>query len=345
LHSSLRDSAPGSYTVAIMAEYKRMGPAQFHWICCKLFPDLAAYFYAIETGDRPKAANRVSKRPQGVGKHLLHLEEKLKDRLNGATLIDWDKKKQVIPTEVGLLLFNYVQDVFNRTDAMLEEFHRMQYGNQIRVASIHAAWAAYGKLWEEAFKRTASDASIDPQIIGGDRYNERIAIEVLEGRAEIGITSYPPKVPYPFTAQPLQDQELRLVFRSDYPNLPKQNTVRLTDVLLDDHQLRVAIHSPTLAAPLAEEIRNYLQHRPIFQWGTAIHGVNIAELKDAVISFANTCSILPADAVAQEINNGTFKAYSLDPEPPRWKWGVIYRANTSRPAVKAFIDCLHPWFK
>ena len=49
--------------------------------------------------------------------------------------------------------------------------------------------------------------------------------------------------------------------------------------------------------------------------GQLLEVQNIEEIKASIKRFPGTISILPADSIADEVIEGTFRAYSLKPRP------------------------------
>jgi DNA-binding transcriptional LysR family regulator len=117
--------------------------------------------------------------------------------------------------------------------------------------------------------------------------------------------------------------------------------LRLSDIGHFDTNLQVALHRLNIEGPFAMRVRDYLRKFPDLRY-RRLEGETIADLIALVKKFPNAVSILPLDAIYDEINAKTLIARSLWPEMRPWTWGVIYREGSSRRTVKAFLECLSP---
>lgn len=324
-----------------------LSPERVDWFCRNVLADLAVFRYAVETGSRKGAHEKVNKSAQAVGQALQRIQEHLGDWLNGGVLTDPSHKKVIEPTEAGMLLSGFAEKVIAECETLVASLHALQSGKNIRLACIHSGWMAYGRRLEEEFATRIPGGSIDVEIITGRGYPAAVAEAVRSGRADAGITPFPPKVSLPLVLQPLQNRELKLIFNARYRYLPKPgNPVRLSRVISKDDKLKVAVHGRANDSPLGNRVVHYLkQCRAEQGQGQLFECQNIAEIRASIERFPGVISILPTDAVEDGVANGTLKAYSLDPELPPWEWALIYRSGTYRKPVLEFIECLRPLFK
>lgn len=342
-----RETAPGDlfYPERIMPG-RQLSPEEMDWFCRNVLPELAVYRNAVMSGSRNKVSEGFVKTPQAIGQSLRRIEEDLAKWLNGGTLLDHSRKKSVHTTEAGDLLLEFATAILAQSEAFLDKLHGLQSSGEVRLACIHSGWMAYGPKLTAAFAKKVPGGTITAHTIGGIGYPEKIAAEVREGRVDIGITSYPPKVAPPLVCQLLQERRMLLVFSAKYAKLPREKgPLKVDRIISRDDKLRVAVHARSADSPLGNQVVYYLNKRDAYLGHSQLFEVaNIAEIKATIEQFPETISILPEDAVAEEVAKGKFRAYALDPPLKPWTWGLIYRVGTSRAPVLQFIECLRPLF-
>jgi DNA-binding transcriptional LysR family regulator len=343
-----RLTAPGDlpYPEQIMpAQF--LGPDKRDWFCRNVLAELAVYRHAVAAGSPIAAHEGLLKTPAAIGQSIRRLEEHLGDWLNGGALIDHSVKKSIRTTEAGGLTVDFAEKVLAESESFLANLDAMQHSNQVRLACIHSAWMAYGPELQSDFAKRVPGGTIQEHVIGGPGYPENIVAQVLEGSADAGITSYPPKVLPPLKLQLLKDRRLVLVFSAKYPKLPKEKAaLRLDRVISRDENLKIAVHHRASESPLGNQVVYYLNRQDAFTGkGQLTEAGNIAEIKATIERFPGTISILPEDVITEEIAQGRLKAYPLDPPLKPWVWGLIYRGGTSRKTVLQLIECLRPLFK
>lgn len=179
------------------------------------------FFHAASTGNLQSASEKLGKTRQGIGKSCKRVERALGEWFDEVPLRDRTHPKTFRPSEAGEALVRFAQDVLNRAEQFMDEMYHVQSGGEVRVATIYAPWLTYGAQIEAAFKKRVANASVNLRLTTGRSYMQRIAADVREGRADIGITSYPPKVAPPLTLARMPDYPMVLVFPSNYPNLPQ----------------------------------------------------------------------------------------------------------------------------
>jgi len=322
-------------------------PDKMDWFCRNVLTEIAVYQHAVISGS-PKAAHEgLVKTSAAVGQSIRRMEEHLGEWLNGGTLTNQLRKKTIQPNEAGNIVLAFANAILRESECFLERLYAFQHSTEVRLASIHSGWMSYGAKWQAAFEKRVQGGAIVPLLIGGENYPQQIMAAVLNGSADVGITSYPPKVVPPLVFQPLVDREMLLVFSAKYPNLPRRKgPVSLEEVIRQDNKLKMAVHHRYLKSPLGDQVVYYRKTRKAdLGPGQLLEVQNIEEIKASIKRFPGTISILPADSIADEVIEGTFRAYSLKPRPKDWKWGLIYRAGTSRQPVIQFIECLRPLFK
>jgi DNA-binding transcriptional LysR family regulator len=324
-----------------------LSPDKLDWLCRNVLSELAVYRHAVESGS-PKAAHEgLMKTPAAIGQSIHRLERHLGEWLDGGALTNQLHKKTIQPNEAGRMVFEFADNALNNSQTFLESLQSFQRNTEIRLACIHSAWMTYGAVWLDDLRARVADASINPQLIGGENYPQKIALAVLEGNADLGITSYPPKVEKPLVFQPFKSRSLVLVFSPQYKSLPSaKGPVDLARIISKDNGLKVAVHHRAMNSPLSNLVVYYLNQIEAYLGPNQLLEVqNIEEIKTTISRFPATISILPEDAVVYEVKEGRLKTFPLEPSPREWKWGLIYRAGTSRESVLQLIECFRPLFK
>jgi DNA-binding transcriptional LysR family regulator len=324
-----------------MHAFPTLSPEEWDKFCRRVLPELAAFELVAATHSRKSVSEKLLKTPAGVGKSILRAERELSEWLNGGKLIDRSQTRFVETTEAGKEFVRFAGDVLERTEKFLHDLHHVQYGYDIRLASIYSSWMTYGRQIEVSFTKQVPDGSVNVEFFNDSDYINQIVLAVDSGHVDVGITSYPPpqrKVPRSLRIQNLVSQEMMLVFSSSYKRLPKGRKVDLVDAIRDDSSLRIIIYSPDI--PANNKVLSYIKERRDDRGSHfRIRIENIAQIKEALSSLPSTASILPASAVRNEVAEGKLRAYSLDPPMEPWPWGLIYRAQSSRPAVRQFVKC------
>jgi DNA-binding transcriptional LysR family regulator len=319
-----------------------LSPEQMDLFCRRVLPELADYRDAVAAGSLAAASLSLNKTPQAVGQGIKRLQNNLVAWLNNGTLTDRSLKKSVRTTEAGDLTFAFAEKLLADCDAFAANLHALQTSNLVRLACIHIGWMTYGPQIIDAFAKRVPGGTIDVQTIGGADYPQNIVAAVREGNADVGITSFPPKVSKPLLLQPLQDREMVLVFSAKYPKLPREKTVSLERVISRDESLKVAVHRRALNSPLGNLVVHYLKRLGADLGPSQLYEAqNVAEIRETIERIPGVISILPSDAADKE----SFRAYHLDPPLKPWTWGLIYRAGTSKRPMREFIECLRPLFK
>jgi DNA-binding transcriptional LysR family regulator len=289
LHSPLRDSAPGIYSFTIMADIPSIGTAESHRLCQSLLSQLEVFHQAVIEGTRPDAGLKIPLTGARVGQVLDDLDIVLSQHLNHGSLINRDKKIPIELSEAGEVVHDFAKEILDRMHDMVGQLHRSQHETELKVATINIVLLKYGDELRARFKQALPESVLTIRTFGQDGYPEKILAEVREGRADIGITSYPPDVPAPFTVQPLRDTEVGLVFNANHPRVAAfgHGPLRLTEVSQMDQNFQMALHRSTIEGPFAMRVRDYLRKFPDLRL-RRVEGETIADLIALVKKFPNT---------------------------------------------------------
>jgi len=322
-----------------------MSPQEFHDFCKTVLRDIAVFHYAVRTKKRADTAERLDVSPQWVGQVIRELEESMRDPLNGGALIDHSIKRIEV-SDAGKLVYDFTAKLFDLSSKLVDDLHRVQHGGELRLSIVQSAWVLYGPNFKSEFNRLLPSASIREDIIGGVDYPQRIVEAVSDGKSDIGITSFLPDLDDRLVFQPFEDREFVAVFSPKYQHLPKRSPIKLDRIVSADPALKVAIHHRSVDSPLTNLVISYLRRNEADPGKNRFaEHATIEDIKSVVKSFPEIMAILPSDTVQKEGEQGILKIYRLDPAPPPYTWGMIYRAGSSRIAVQRFIECARPLFK
>jgi DNA-binding transcriptional LysR family regulator len=319
------------------------------YFCRHLLPELASFQLAITSGSKETAARQLAKGSHAIGKSITRAEDILAEWLGQCRLVDPAHPRTNIPTEGGDLLVKFADEIIEKSQKFVADLHALQNNHKLRLATIYSSWLTYGRGIESAFKEKFPDGSITTEFFNDSKYIDDIEKAVREGRADIGITSYPPRsIAPPLRVEPLKDQEMVLVFPSTYSRLPKKNTVSLRDVVTDP-KIKFVTYNRNLDIPASRKVETFLHDNNIkIDWNERQTGETISDLLNLLLTKdpktkdkdTNSFSILPRSAVRNEVARRQLKIYSLNPSPPVWRWGVIYRTPVFRPAIDFFVQRL-----
>ena len=106
------------------------------------------------TAENPSARSCLRHRQESV---RVSCELSASQWLNGGKLIDRSQTRFVETTEAGKEFVRFAGDVLKRTEKFLHDLHHVQYGNDIRLASIYSSWMTYGRQIEVSFTKQVPD--------------------------------------------------------------------------------------------------------------------------------------------------------------------------------------------
>jgi DNA-binding transcriptional LysR family regulator len=314
--------------------------------CREILSELATFQAACFHKTRSLAGTKLDKKGQSVGRAIARLEAVLKTELNGGYLVDPKEPRSVEPTDAGQLLLDFFEDVLARKDRLVSDLNSLQRGSVIRVATTSYAWLAYEKELVSAYKALRSDGVLDP---GGnfweqDRVWEDIENEVLQGRADVGIYSFPPSRRREFPAGLAMlnwiDEDFVLVVPKSIAKQVRRERISLQELAQILPKLPPVVHyRRSLGFDRTDLIEDYLRRQRVLSRyeGDWLMGVNtIAEIKDTLVK-RDGISFLPWPTVAQEHKSGQLTAYALMHSMRPRGIKIIYRPHNCRGAVNDFI--------
>ena len=321
---------------------KEFDAKKFEDWCREVLPELATFQAACVFGNRRIAGTTVGKQGPNVGKSISRLESLFQKQLNGGSLIDRAEPRRVVPTEAGEELLRYCDQVDSLRVQFLETLEQLQYGSEIRAAMTHYAWLAYGSDLENAYKERRPDGKINSgnTYYGQDKVWRDIELEVVEGRADIGIYSFPAsrkqEVSPDLAVRNWIEEEIVLVLPPNTPGLRDTNTISLQDL---DELPPIVHYSRSLGFDRTRTIEEYLKRQKVFRRykGDWLVGVNtIAEIRDTLLKKGGM-SFLPWPTVEQDYQRGALRVFRLDPPMRPRIIRIICRLHTSRRAIADFM--------
>jgi DNA-binding transcriptional LysR family regulator len=314
----------------------------FERLCRKALPELATFKAACESASRRRAGSEVGKGGSSVGKCISRLEAFLHEELNGGSLVDHTEPRKVCPTEAGEAFYRYCGDIASLSARFLDNLEYLQRGSEIRLAMTHSAWLAYGSDLEKAYKRRRPEGVVNfgDTFYSRDRVWDDIEREVLEGRADVGVYSFPPsrkkRVAADLAVIDWVEEEIVLVLPARPTRYARGTVVSIADPLLVE---RVVHYSRPLGFDRTLTIEAYLKAQKTLKLyrGDWLLGVNtISEIKETLRQKGGM-SFLPWPTVAVESGSGALRAYRIVPPMRPRLMKIVCRLHTSRPAVRDFL--------
>ncbi len=302
-------------------EWKRLD--QF---CRSLLPELATLLLIAQRHGKTKAAADLGLSGQALGQRVAAAEALL-----NVPLLEKKSRKGVL-TPLGARTLALADAVLKELDAFLTDTDRIKNSQDIRIASITSIWAAEKTALEEAFRMHVPKGSLMPAHAGDDFRS--IQDEVIEGRADVGIVSYPPKtVASGLVIRSWRDEPMLFVVAG------RKDLIRPVEIALptDLEQHHTFL---TLSAnhPMAKILADYLSKYRI-RFSHKLSFPSIAGVKEAVRN-DDGVSILPEPTVREDCREGRLKGIPLKHGLYR-PVAVIYRSDSlGRQSVRAFLDCL-----
>lgn len=251
------------------------------------------------------------------------------EELLGGKLLEAHGRGQLTP--LGTRTDTFFKAVTRELDLFLIDVDQMRNGKTIRVASNTSTWSAEKPTLEECFRKLVPDGSLVQADAGDDAFS--IEAEVRDGRADVGILSYPPRqLDSPLTVEHWRNEPMMLVVSGRRRLLRPIAKAEPTD--FENHDTFVNLR-PKFA--MAKEVAMYLSRNRIRLPHKLSHFSEIASVKQALID-DDGIGILPEPTVRQEQKDGRLQAYPLM-EPLVRRIGIVYRRDSlERPAVRAFLE-------
>jgi DNA-binding transcriptional LysR family regulator len=313
--------------------------------CRDVSPELATFYAACFYKTRKMAGNKLDKEGQSVGRSITRLETLLKEALGGGFLVDPEEQRSVEVTDAGDALLAYCREMESARASLMKKLKDMQSGSRLNVAITHYAWITYMAPLEEAYRLCRQDGALDVgnKVYGQDRVWEEIEQEVLEGRADIGVYSFPPsrtkELPADLSLMDWMEEEFVFVVPRDLARKIGRDRVSVHEVSeILPFLPRVVHYDRSLGFDRTDLIKDYLRRQRVLDRfeGDWLLGVNtIAQIKETLIRKGGI-SFLPWPTVQQEHKEGVLKAYRLNAPMRNRSLKIISRLHNCRGAVTDF---------
>ncbi len=302
-------------TVDISPAYVSLGQVLFS--NCKLFRDIAQ----LHSVSRGAAENQISQ--SAASQHLQDLERRL-----GATLLDRTTRPLVL-TPAGQLYLNLCRDVLRREEEFRQTLAALAdaaHEAPLRVASIYSiALTDMARLREE-FTNLCPGVRLNVEYWRPDLVYQA----VLEGRADLGLVSYP-EARRDLTIIPWRAEQMAVAVRPDHPFATR---LGLMPKDLDGEQY--VAFDEELA--IRRELDRFLRSADV-QVQVAMHFDNIQMVKEAV-ALGHGISILPDKTMQLEIEQRRLVAVPIQAPGLFRPVGIIHRRKKISCAAATFVELL-----
>ncbi len=308
----------------------------FDQLCRSLFPDLLTLDVIVRLRGATGAAAELGLSRQAVSNRKSAIEELL-----GGRLLEEHSRNQLTP--LGARSHTFVKTILRELDLFLIDAERMRNGIDIRVASDTAGWFHESRILEKSYRRKVPNGTLIRTEAGEDLFSVEAAVR--EGRADVGIVGYPPRILNPpMVVEHWRSEQMMLAISGRRKLLRPIETAAVNDFACHDTFITL---SPNLA--MGKDVAKYLSRHRIRLPRRLSHFGNIASIKQAVVD-DDGISILPEPLVQQERADGRLLVYPLKNSLTR-RIGIVYRRDSlDRPAFRTFLEsvsrekppCLRP---
>lgn len=279
-----------------------------------------------------QAAKALDLTQSAVSQRVGQLEEKL-----GVQLLDRSTRPLSL-TPAGEAFLQGSQDILQRYDQLEQRVILMQgqdprqIEGTVKVDAIYSAGIDLLRRAKEAFEAEHPRIAV---VVNYQRPDE-IHDEVLQGRADLGIVSYPERFRGGGIIK-LREETMAVICAPGHP-LAERSGIHAGDLL--GHRM-VGFE---LTLPVGRRTQRYLREHGVTEPFTNVFD-NLDTLKGAV-SVTDQVAIVPKRTVLRDVAAGTLAVINLEPRLTR-PVGVIYRRSPGRqmrqplsPACQAFVDFL-----
>jgi len=248
------------------------------------------------------------------------------ERALGVRLLD-RSRRPLQATAAGRLVHDFAVDVLDRQRRLLAELDdlRDEPAGVVRVASIYSVGLSEMSRLETEFLRRLPQGRLEVDY----RRPEMVYSAVLEGKADLGLVSYP-ESGRGLTVVAWRHEPL-VVAAAPSHRLARLSRIRLTSLDQEefigfDADLPISRH----IARLLREAGVRVRFRMRFD--------NIPAVKEA-LQLGGAVAILPAPMLRAETADGRLRAIRLVPTPRR-PLGIVHPKRPVTKAVRVFLDVL-----
>jgi DNA-binding transcriptional LysR family regulator len=248
------------------------------------------------------------------------------ERALGVRLLD-RRHRPLQVTAAGQLVHDFALDVLDRERRLLAELDdlRDEPDGVVRVASIYSVGLSEMSRLESDFKLRLPQGRLEVDYLRP----EMVYGAVLDGRADLGLVSYPEPV-RGLTVIAWRQEPLVLAAAPSHP-LARLTRIRLAsldqeDFIGFDEDLPISRHIGRLLREAGAQVRFRMRFD------------NIPAVKEA-LQLGGALAILPAPMLRAEIADGRLKAIRLVPTRHR-PLGIVHAKRPLTKAVRVFLEVL-----
>lgn len=283
----------------------------------KVFCDLA------ETGSFSKAAAINGITQSAVSQQVRAIENKFQ-----VVLVDRGRRNFALTNEGRAFLqaSREILEVYNHLGDRLHEMRNVVAG-ELKIASIYSVGLHELPPHLKAFREKFPDVEVHVEY----RRSQQVYSLVLEGEVDLGLVAYPAKRTG-LLVEIFSRDKLVLICHPNHP-LAAEKSIRLTRL----NGEKFIAFEPDL--PTRKVIDRHLRDEGVLI-DHAMEFDNIETVKRAV-EVESGVSIVPANTVRQEVENGLLASVALEGAEMTRPLGVITKRNRARsPAHKEFVASL-----
>jgi len=300
------DSIRRPYTEDVLAELDHL----------RLFRDI------VDLGNVSRGAARHGITQSAASQQIRELERRL-----GTKLLD-RSTRPISLTPAGKLYDHMCRDILRRLDEFQAGLQTLEGAVEgvVGVASIYSVGLGEMARLQEEFTKRYPRATMQVDYMHPDK----VYTAVEEGRADIGLVSYP-RATRELEARPWKKEEMVLAVAPVHP-LAARKKVRPEDfkgvdfVTFDEH------------LPIRRDIDHYLREQHV-EVNRKMTFDNIASIKEA-IGLGTCVGILPSPMMHAEVSAGLLRAVPLK-KPLVRPMGILLRKRGAlAPAAEKFLELL-----
>jgi LysR family transcriptional regulator, transcriptional activator of the cysJI operon len=246
------------------------------------------------------------------------------ERALGVRLLDRSRRPLQV-TDAGRLFYEFAAEVLDRHQRFLADLQglRSEPTGVVRVASIYSVGLAEMSRLEEAFKARLPRGRLEVDFLRP----EMVHASVVDGKADIGLMSYPKAGPGIVSLDWRQDA---LVVAAAPPH-PLARLTRIRLAALDQQEF-IGFNEDL---PISRHIDRLLKEAGV-QVRCRLRFDNIQSLKEA-LQTGRAVAILPAPML--EGVDGRLRGIRLVPTPYR-PLGIVHREGPLTNAARIFLEVL-----
>jgi DNA-binding transcriptional LysR family regulator len=331
---------PVIYPVSIMPDRQLIAPSDIDWFCRNILPELVVFHRVISCGNRTDAAKMLGISPQAVGKSLARLENRLADIAYDAAIISRSKKIDVVPTEAGQLLLDFANEIISISKAFGSRFREFEFATSCCVA-VDEPFAHSDRYRITGWLKAGNYKTIEfLQYAGADQMH-KVYAAVKEGKAQIGFTTYPPKVTKPYAIEMLEAESIDLNFcpektaihtQMELQDSDEDPFIALIDLVREIPSLRFVMQKQSASPSIHHVVTSYLRRLGVnYGPDQILRCETLQEVAQTLATYNGTVALLPHNF----LNNPelSIRCRPLTPPLPNVPAGMIFHKNHSNRCV------------